>query len=649
MLRREALGTYEGDIPGSRFPLSLWQSTPVHPRHLTLKSRQRFFIKELESGVGTAWHPECGAWVSGDEVEFRLWAPNSEHVQLLVYNDKGEKRVHMANEDGTHRVVVHKDGNLIYSYVLDGGKVRPDPASLCQPRGVHGPSRVVDVGRFRWNDKGWKGVPLDDLVIYELHIGTYAPDGTFDSLTLALPRLVELGVTTLELMPVAQFPGGRNWGYDAVYPYAVQNSYGGPEAFARLVDRCHTLGMAVLLDVVYNHFGPEGNYFKDFGPYFSSSYKTPWGEALNYDGQGSDQVRRFVVDNALHWIRNFHLDGLRLDAIHGIIDNSPRHILQQLGDEVKAAESEMGRPIHIVAESDLNDPRVVRRREECGYGLDAQWADDVHHSFHACLTGERSGYYQDFGSLEDVAKAFVNPFVYDGRYSRYRGKTHGSSPKGIPSRRFVVFSQNHDQVGNRADGTRLRTIAGAAVGRVAAAMVLLSPYLPLLFMGEEYGETAPFLFFTDYQDKTIAEMTKEGRRRELEAQGKDFVDPQSAETFERCKLGRGLEKWGDDRETTSYYSKLISFRRSHSAIRAERSNSEVRIFAEEGAVVVRRWDLREELLLVFVTRNELARLDSLVADGNWSLELASEDGSPPEVGKGPSDFPGRSASVYEKR
>ena len=581
-------------------------------------------------------------------VEFKLWAPRCREVQLLLQRDGREETVRMERTEGMHSATVRRGGALIYRFALEGGKIRPDPASLHQPQGVHGPSRVVDIGEFPWNDAGWNGVPLEDLVIYELHVGTCTPGGTFDSLASMLPRLVGLGVTAVELMPIAQFSGVRNWGYDGVYPYAAQNSYGGPEAFAGLVDRCHQAGLAVLLDVVYNHFGPEGNYFGDFGPYFSSSYTTPWGDAINYDGPGSDHVRRYVVDNALHWVRDFHVDGLRLDAIHGIFDNSPRHILRQLTEEVKSVEGETGRRINVIAYSDKNDPKVVRRAEECGYGLDAQWADDFHHSLHAYLTGERSGYYEDFGTLEDIAKALQSPFVYDGRYSKFRRKTHGLPPEGVPGERFVVCSQNHDQVGNRPDGARLNVLAGSAASRVAATLVMLSPYLPLLFMGEEYGERAPFYFFPDHQDRGIAEATTEGRRRELGAKGAKFADPQDASTFERCKLDHGLAASEEGKRTSRYYSKLIAFRRGHPAVRSERENLAVRVLPEAGALAIRRWSQGDELLVVAVLKDRPVRLGSVVPEGGWAFELSSAD-LPGPIQSSDSELPGMSVTVYSKR
>jgi maltooligosyltrehalose trehalohydrolase len=594
------------------------------------------------------WIPELGASVFDGRTRFSVWAPNCARVDLLIEGGGEEEMVRMEGGGGVFRATFPSDDALTYRFLLDGKNKRSDPASLHQPEGVHGPSRVVDTGEFEWHDSGWEGVALEDLILYEVHVGTFTEEGTFDSLSRTLRGLKEdLGVNAVELMPIAQFPGRRNWGYDGVYPYAAQESYGGPQGFATLVDRCHATGLAVFLDVVYNHFGPEGNYLADFGPYFSPRYTTPWGHALNYDSAGSDWVRRFVVDNALHWVRRFHVDGLRLDAVHSIFDSSPKNILQELTEYVKAAEKGAGRRIHIIAESDLNDPRLVRRPEECGFGLDAQWADDLHHSIHAILTGERFGYYGDFGSMADLAKALKEPFVYDGRYSEFRGKRHGSPSAGVPSRRFVVSDQNHDQVGNRADGGRLSALAGIQAAKVAAAIVLLSPYVPLLFMGEEYAEPAPFYFFTDYGEAGIIEATREGRRRELAAQGAKFVDPQAAETFAASKLSREKARGGVNRAVFDYYAKLISFRRGHPAVRAERENSEVQARASDAALAIRRWSDQEELLMVFVLADAAAELGGLIPGGRWSLLLSSSEEVPARVGPQASTiFPGFSASVY---
>ena len=380
------------------------------------------------------------------------------------------------------------DEGLPYAFKLADGREYPDPASRWQPDGVHRPSAVFFPESYRWSDAAWRGVARDDLVIYELHVGTFTPEGTFDAIIPRLPQLRSLGVTAVELMPVAQFAGDRNWGYDAVYPYAVQNSYGGPRALQRLVDAAHQAGLAVILDVVYNHLGPEGNYLGNFGPYFTDRYRTPWGMAINYDGPDSDAVRQFVIDNARMWVRDFHIDGLRLDAVHAIYDLSPRHILAEIQAAVQREAARAGRLVHVIAESNQNDVRLIRPRERGGYGLDGVWSDDFHHSVHALLTGERDGYYLDFGEPAHLAKALNDVFVYDGCYSPFRRRRHGSRVGAIDRTRFVVCVQNHDQVGNRARGDRLGTLVAPAAQRLACGLLLLSPCVPLLFMGEEYGE-----------------------------------------------------------------------------------------------------------------------------------------------------------------
>jgi maltooligosyltrehalose trehalohydrolase len=615
-----------------------------------LKSCVRLSFQVETREAGASWNPDAGAAVLDNGTRFRVWAPNCAKVGLVLERGEQEELVRMEAKGGVHQVTVSSDAARTYWFILDGWKKRPDPASLHQPLGVHGPSRVVDPRKFEWHDSGWEGIALEDLIVYELHVGTFTEEGTFDSLARSIGSLKDdVGISAVEVMPIAQFPGSRNWGYDGVFPYSAQESYGGPEGFARLVDRCHSVGLAVILDVVYNHLGPEGNYLADFGPYFSSKYKTPWGYALNYDAAGSDKVRRFAMDNALYWVRDFHVDGLRLDAVHSIFDTSPKHILQELAEEVKAMENEVGRRIHVIAESDLNNPKLVKRIEEGGYGLDAQWADDVHHSIHALLTGERFDYYQDFGSLEDLAKAFTEPFVYDGRYSLFRGMRHGSSPAGVPSKRFVVFDQNHDQVGNRAEGKRLSAIAGIRAAKVAAALVLLSPYIPLLFMGEEYAESAPFYFFTDYGEARIVEATREGRRKELAAQGTKFVDPQDPMTFAASRLHRKLAGSGPNRQMLDYYARLISFRISHPAIRSERSNSEVRALAGNNTIAIRRWSSNDELVLVFVLQDLPAELGGLVKEGRWSLALSSSEGTPATLDStAVHTFPGLSVSVYKR-
>jgi maltooligosyltrehalose trehalohydrolase len=431
---------------------------------------------------------------------------------------------------------------------------------------------VVDPAAFRWTDAAWRGIPMADYIIYELHVGTFTVAGTFDAATRELPRLRALGVTAVEIMPVAQFPGGRNWGYDGVYLYAVQNTYGGSEALKRFVNAAHADGIAVVLDVVYNHVGPEGNYLDTFGPYFTDTYRTPWGRAVNYDGAGSDEVRRLVIDNALYWVTEYHVDALRLDAVHGIFDFGALHVLQELTHAVHEQAARLGRTVVVIGESDLNDPKLIRSPEQGGYGLDAQWSDDFHHAVHAALTGERSGYYADFAGPDMIADALREPFVYAGRYAPSRNRRHGAPSTGIPRERFVVAIQNHDQVGNRAAGERLSALVSAEQLKLAAALLILSPYIPLLFMGEEYGETNPFLYFISHGDAQLAEAVRSGRREEFAAFGwADAVpDPQAEATFTNSRLDRAKLDEPRHQGILELYRDLIALRKQ-SAVRGPRS------------------------------------------------------------------------------
>ena len=405
-----------------------------------------------------------------------------------------------------------------YFYLLNGKQRRPDPVSRSQPEGVHGPSEVINPGEFQWKDGAWPGIPLGEMIIYEIHTGTFTTEGTFRAIIPYLDYLKdELGVNCIELMPIAQFPGARNWGYDGTYPYAPQNSYGGSDGLKSLINACHLKGLAVILDVVYNHLGPEGNYLGDFGNYFTDRYKTPWGPAFNFDGRESDEVRKYIIDNSLYWVTENHFDGLRIDAVHGIFDFSPRHILHDLQEAVHRQARILGRSIVVIAESSRNDVRVIEPPAKAGYGLDAQWNDDFHHSLHALLTKERNGYYQDFGDLNQLAKALREGFVYSGQYSSFWKRRQGSSSEHLSPEKFVIFSQNHDQVGNRIKGERLTSLVSFEALKLVAGVVLLAPNIPLLFMGEEYGEDAPFLYFINHSDPSLIEAVRKGRREEWAA------------------------------------------------------------------------------------------------------------------------------------
>jgi maltooligosyltrehalose trehalohydrolase len=462
-----------------------------------------------------------------------------------------------------------------YAFRLDGGSDRPDPASRWQPDGIHRASAVLRTDRFEWSEGHWSGMPREQLVIYELHVGTFTPQGTFDAVIPRLEALREFGVTAIELMPVAQFPGERGWGYDGVHPFAVQNSYGGPHGLQRLINACHRAGLGVLLDVVYNHVGPEGNYLGEFGPYFTDRYRTPWGAALNFDDAGCDAVRALVLDNVRQWIRDYRVDGLRLDAVHAILDRSPRHILSEIKKVADEESHRLGRPVHVIAESNLNDVRLLDPPKRGSDGLDAVWSDDFHHAVHAMLTGERIVYYADFGRPEQLAKAINQTYVYDGCYSVYRGRRHGAPAVGYKPDRFVISIQTHDQVGNRPRGDRLGTLLEPNQQRLAVGLLLISPHIPLLFMGEEYGETRPFPFFCSFLDPQIAEAARRGRRTEFDSfdWAGDVPDPQAETTFESARIQWSWPDGSPQAAMRRLYYDLLAIRRYWLPMRERQEHS----------------------------------------------------------------------------
>lgn len=519
-----------------------------------------------------------------------------------------------------------------YLFRLDSQPARPDPASHYQPDGVHGPSQVWDHGAFRWTDSGWHGVALEDMVMYELHAGTFTPEGSLEAAAGKLDHLVELGVNAVEIMPVNQFPGKRGWGYDGVYPFAVQNSYGGPDSFKRLVDACHSRGLAVILDVIYNHLGPEGNYLSEYGPYFTDHYRTPWGRALNFDGPDSGPVRDYFIENALHWFREYHVDALRLDAVHQIYDTSAIPFLAELSERVRDFSFREGRERLLIAESDLNDTRILRDRATGGYGLHGQWLDDFHHCLDSMLHREKSDYRADYGESFQLVKAYREGYVYSGEYSPSRRKRFGRSSAERPGREFVVFIQNHDQVGNRLTGERLSLLSSFESVKLAAGAILLSPYIPLLFMGEEYGEVNPFLFFADYGDPALVKAVREGRKREfgfLDTHG-DLPDPAAEASFAASRLDWGRKQEGRHRLLFEYYRALIRFRKGENALRRpDKDNLEVT--GMDRLFFLRRWDRGKggapdsevAFFLNFNPEDSAARLQA--ADGTWDLLLDSAD------------------------
>lgn len=510
-----------------------------------------------------------------------------------------------------------------YRFSLDG-RERADPASHYQPLGVEGPSEAVDHASFRWRDGAWEAPSPAEMVIYEVHPGAFTVQGDLESIIPRLRALKDLGVNALELMPVAQFPGERNWGYDGVFPFAVQNTYGGPEALKRLVNECHIIGMAVILDVVYNHFGPEGNHIAEFGPYFTDRYRTPWGDAINFDGRGSDHVREFFISNAIHWFERYHIDALRLDAIHAIIDMSANPFLRALSDRVAEYSSKKGRVFRLFAESDLNDTRVVSKGEY-GLGLDGLWSDDFHHSAHALITGERGGYYADFGDVRHLAKAMNEGFVYSGQYSPYRGRCFGRLPAGVPKDRFMVSVQNHDQVGNRMLGERLSRLVSFEGLKLAAGLLLLSPYIPLLFMGEEYGEDAPFLYFIDHRGAELVRDVREGRRKEFEAfeWDADPPDPAGIGTFLASRID--WEKRGSGRHRTllEFYRTLIRLRREFPALGVGNGLARATALEDEKAMLLLREADGEAVFAVFNFDCDESRTGRILPEGRWTRVVDS--------------------------
>jgi maltooligosyltrehalose trehalohydrolase len=494
-------------------------------------------------------------------VQFRVWAPDVSSLAVQL-SDGLPLAMHRAGEDFELSVPEARPGDT-YSFLFDDGRLRPDPVSCSQPHGVHGPSQVVDPDSFIWSDQDWKGIALSDYILYELHVGTFTPEGTFASAISKLPHLQDLGITAVELMPVGEFPGTRNWGYDQVNLYAPHSAYGGSDGLKALVDACHQAGVAVVLDVIYNHVGPEGNYLAEFGPYFTDQYRTPWGRAMNFDGPGSDGVRRFVIENALYWLTEYHIDALRLDAIHGIFDFSARHILSELRDRFHEQAARLGQEAWVIAESDLNDVRVLNSRASGGYRLDAQWLDDFHHSVHTYLTGAHRAYLAGFGELRHIQKAITDGFVYDGCYSSFRKRHFGSSSRALPGHRFIAFIQNHDQIANTSQGARLSQLVPLDQYKIAVALLLCTPYLPLLFMGEEFAAVNPFLYFTSHGDPGLARAVSEGRRNEyaeLMVSG-EFIDPQGLEAFERSKISWNLVADERHAQILDLYRELIGLRK----------------------------------------------------------------------------------------
>lgn len=587
---------------------------------------------------------------------FRVWAPRASRVDLLQGRDATALQ---PGDDGWFALRVPAAHGDDYRFRLDDGPARPDPAARWLPEGVHAASRVLDPGRFPWTDRGWRAPPLSAAVIYELHVGTFTPAGTFDAAIEHLAALAELGVTHVEVMPVNAYNGDRGWGYDGVAWYAVHEPYGGeepaPTAFARFVDACHATGLAVVLDAVYNHLGPSGNYLAEFGPYLTDHYATPWGDALNLDGPDSDPVRGFIIDSALAWMSDYHVDALRLDAVHGLVDTSAVHILTELAAAVEGFETFSGRPRQLIAESDRADPATVRAREAGGQGMHAQWSDDLHHAIHTAVTGEREGYYVDYAGLPDVARVYRRGFLFDGRYSRYRRRTVGASLGDIPGQRLVTCVQNHDQVGNRPAGDRLTTLVDPDLVRVAIMLLCASPTTPLLFMGEEYGETRPFQYFTGHPEPDLAEAVRTGRVEEFAAfagfSRSDVPDPQDAATRDASVLDRSLADSSQGIARRALWADLLELRRQHAALANGRRDLIDTLLADADFLCVQRRDPRGPTILLAANLTAAATTRQASA-GEWSLLATTDDaryggaGGPATAGDGAVTMPGRSAALW---
>jgi maltooligosyltrehalose trehalohydrolase len=562
------------------------------------------------------------------EAELVLWAPLIDKIELILCN-RGIAIPLKKQGLGFWKVTTDqiRPGDY-YQIRLNGETLRADPASLSQPEGVHGPSEAVDTTRFYWTDQNWENSPLEDYIIYELHTGAFTPEGTFAGIEQKLDYLKALGVNAIEIMPIAQFPDGKNWGYDGVFPYAAQNAYGGPAGLQQLVNACHQKGIAVVLDVVYNHFGPEGNYMSDFGPYLTKKYCTPWGDAINFDDAWCDGVRRYFVENALMWLQDFHIDALRLDAVHAIKDFSPIHILQEIRQQVDLLMETSGKRHYLIVENDLNDPRFINPLEEQGYGMDAQWIDEFHHALRVSAGEERKGYYSDFNGIAHLAKSYQDAYVYDGQFSSHRQKAFGIKAKTNPGSQFVVFSQNHDQVGNRMRGERTSQLVSFEMQKLLAGAVLVSPFLPLLFMGEEYGETNPFLYFVSHTDPGLAEAVHQGRKQEFadfHDQG-EVPDPMAAKTFEQSQLQWELVTNEPHQTLFRYYQTLIALRKQHPALRhLNRQQLEVTLYEAQQTIVLHRWHEDKHIICLLNFSKLVRNIPLPTGPGCWKKRLDSAD------------------------
>ena len=530
-----------------------------------------------------------GLTFDGSHCNFRIWAPKASQIQLSI---KNKENIDLSRKDYGYweaSNIAEIDENDLYWVVVDG-KQLPDPATVYQPEGVHGPSQAVNLNNLPFGDD-WQNIPLKDYIIYELHTGTFSEGGDFEGVAEKLDHLIELGITAIELMPVAAFAGERNWGYDGVYPFAVQASYGGPKALQQLVSLCHSKGLAVILDVVYNHFGPEGNYLHEFGPYFTDKYKTPWGSAVNFDDRGSHGIREYIIENAIMWFRDFHIDALRLDAVHAIKDNSAVHILQEIRKYTDLLSKQTGKTYYLIAECDLNDPRYISNLEQNGLGMHGQWVDEFHHALRVAAGEPKLGYYSDFDGIAHLGKAYQDAYVYTGMYSEERDNFFGKSAQGHHGSQFTVFSQNHDHVGNRMLGERSSSLYSFEMQKLMAAAVLTAPFVPMLFMGEEWAETNPFLYFIDHSDAELVAAVRKGRSEEFAASHLDgqAPDPKAEDTFNRSKLNWKLLQKAENATMFEFYKHLISMRKQYSMLQtADLTTVKAYVFQAENSLMIER-------------------------------------------------------------
>ncbi len=556
-----------------------------------------------------------------------MWAPNSSRLTLNLTGDNQHLPMDKAGGGYWTYTVEGLEPGTTYKYALDGKEPKPDPASHYQPDGVFGPSEVIDHDEYRWADRDWRGLELKDLLFYEVHVGTFTDEGTLKAITPRIKELLAFGINAVELMPVTQFSGSRNWGYDGVFPFALQNTYGRPDDLKALVDECHRLGVGLFLDFVYNHLGPEGNCLNVYGPYFPSTSIGSWGANVNLDGPQNDGVRNYFLENTLHWLNHYHIDGIRLDAVFSMHDSSPNHFFQGLNIKMRSFSESSGRKVHLIAESGYNIPKMLTPIEKGGYGFDGQWLEDFQHSVFALITGEREGYYHNYGSINDLAEAFTEGYVYVGDEHEYSRRLLEESYRWIPTGKLVVFSQNHDQIGNRLNGDRLTVISGFEAGKLAAGIVMLSSYVPLLFMGEDYGETAPFLFFADYQSKELNDAVRVGRKKEFENfhWSGEVPDPQSPETFLKSKLNWQQRYSGRGQQIAAYYHALIELRKQHPLFQADTDRRIKHITTQGNILFIHKQLEASEAIVIANFSKDPAGYTFPFEDGNYLKVLDSAD------------------------